>query len=61
MAYSIGIDFGTESGRVLLLNLESGEEVTTTVELYESGVIDHQIPYTGEKLPTDWALQDPMD
>ena len=29
--YSIGLDFGTLSGRALLLNLETGEELASAV------------------------------
>ena len=60
-AYAIGIDFGTESGRVLLLDLRSGVEAGVAVMPYASGVIDRVLPGTGETLPGDWALQDPDD
>ena len=59
--YSIGIDFGTQSGRVLLLDLDTGEQSPSTVIPYTSGVIDQRLPGTGEQLPPDWALQDPDD
>jgi L-ribulokinase len=59
--YSIGIDFGTESGRVLLLDLRSGVEAAVVVVPYASGVIDRVLPGTDEALPGDWALQDPDD
>ncbi|GGJ02074.1 ribulokinase [Alicyclobacillus cellulosilyticus] len=59
--YSIGIDYGTESGRVLILNLANGEEMATVVVPYRHGVIDDVLPETGEPLPPDWALQDPDD
>ena len=58
---AIGIDFGTESGRALLLDLETGEELAVSVAQYASGVIDRDLPETGEALPPDWALQDPDD
>ncbi|MCL6548520.1 MAG: ribulokinase [Alicyclobacillus sp.] len=61
MSHAIGVDFGTESGRVLLLNLATGVEVTTCVIPYRSGVISERLPSTGEPLPPDWALQDPAD
>jgi L-ribulokinase len=60
-AYSIGIDFGTESGRAMLLDLDSGDELATSVVRYPSAVIDRTLPSTGERLPSDWALQDPDD
>jgi L-ribulokinase len=58
---SIGIDFGTESGRVLVLDARSGEELGVSVVRYPSAVIDRSLPSTGERLPPDWALQDPDD
>lgn len=58
--YSIGIDYGTESARALLLNLETGEEVATSVMNYPHGVMDEELP-DGTKLPQDWALQHPDD
>jgi L-ribulokinase len=60
-AYSIGIDFGTESGRALLLDLESGREVGVSQVAYANGAIDRALPGSGERLPPDWALQDPDD
>ncbi len=60
-AYAIGIDFGTESGRALLLDLESGAEVGVSEVRYPSEVIDRVLPATGEALAADWALQDPDD
>jgi L-ribulokinase len=59
--YAIGIDFGTESGRALLLDLETGRELATSAVRYPSAVIDRTLPSTGEELPPDWALQDPDD
>lgn len=61
MKYSLGIDFGTLSARALLVEIETGREVATEVYEYANGVIDDRLPSTGEKLPPDWALQDPRD
>jgi len=58
---AIGIDFGTESGRVLLLDLDAGDELAVAVVPYSHGVIDRALPSTGAELPPDWALQDPED
>ncbi|MBV9800260.1 MAG: ribulokinase [Solirubrobacterales bacterium] len=59
--YAIGVDFGTESGRTLLLDLRTGEELAAGVVQYPRAVIDRGLPGNGEKLPPDWALQDPDD
>jgi L-ribulokinase len=58
---TIGVDFGTGSGRVLLLDARSGEQLAVSVVPYASAVIDRELPGTGEALPPDWALQDPAD
>ncbi len=59
--YVLGLDFGTESGRALLVDVENGAEVGTEVFPYTDGVIDHALPTSGEQLPPDWALQNPGD
>jgi L-ribulokinase len=59
--FSIGVDFGTESGRALLLDARSGEELAVEVVPYPSAVIDRTLPGADERLPHDWALQDPDD
>jgi len=59
--YSIGIDFGTESGRAVLVKVEDGEEVASSVYEYKDGVIDEFLPDTSIKLEPDWALQNPVD
>ncbi len=59
--YAIGVDFGTESGRAVLVDVSDGAEVATSVFAYSDGVIDDRLPRTNIKLPPDWALQNPMD
>ncbi len=56
-AYALGVDFGTESGRALLLDLRTGQEAAVSEVAYAHGVIDRELPSTGEQLPPDWALQ----
>jgi L-ribulokinase len=59
--YTIGVDFGTESGRAVLVNVVTGEEVATAVHPYGDGVIDEALPESGIQLPPDFALQSPAD
>jgi len=59
--YAIGVDFGTESGRAVLVNVAHGREVASSVHPYANGVIDEELPESGVKLEPDWALQDPND
>lgn len=58
--YVIGVDYGTESGRVLLVEVGSGKEVATNVTAYKHGVLDKTLP-GGITLKADWALQHPGD
>jgi L-ribulokinase len=57
----IGVDFGTLSGRAVVVRVEDGAELGSAVHEYASGVIDTVLPGTGAQLPPQWALQDPDD
>ena len=61
--YAIGVDFGTESGRAVLVDVSNGTELATAVYPYQNGVIDEKLPFPGKtiRLDPDWALQDPED
>lgn len=58
--YSIGVDFGSLSGRAVLVNVENGQEMTSAVLDYPHAVMDSELP-DGTKLGVDWALQHPQD
>ncbi|MGZ8624088.1 MAG: ribulokinase [Actinomycetota bacterium] len=61
--YTVGVDFGTESGRAVLVDVATGEELATAVYPYANGVIDRHLPPPDDDvlLEPDWALQDPED
>jgi L-ribulokinase len=59
--YVIGVDYGTLSGRALLVRVSDGSEVASSVYEYPHGVIESYLPKTGAMLPPDWALQVPSD
>ncbi|GFN33251.1 ribulokinase [Paenibacillus xylaniclasticus] len=59
--YAIGVDYGTQSGRAVLVDLSNGHEVAEHVTPYRHHVIDEQLPESGIKLEHDWALQHPAD
>lgn len=60
MPYAIGYDFGSESGRAVLVDVANGREVASAVRPYRHLVLDQTLP-DGTKLAYDWALQHPLD
>ncbi len=58
---SLGVDYGTTSGRVLVLDLASGRELATAVVPYRHGLIEQTLPGSSIPLAADWVLQDPHD
>ncbi|HEY2173187.1 MAG TPA: FGGY family carbohydrate kinase, partial [Mycobacteriales bacterium] len=59
--YTVGVDFGTLSGRALVVRVGDGAEMGTAVSDYAHAVMDDRLAATGAALPPDWALQDPDD
>jgi L-ribulokinase len=59
--YVVGVDFGTLSGRALVVRVADGAEMGTAVHQYRHGVMDAVLASSGRPLPPDWALQDPED
>lgn len=58
--YTIGVDFGTLSGRAVLVEVNTGEEIMSSVYDYPHAVMDKSLP-DGTVLGVDWALQHPQD
>jgi len=59
MTYSIGIDFGTGSGRVFLVNTENGAIVAQYIKNYTHGTIEGSL--NGRKIPQNFSLQNAND
>ncbi|MCX8456417.1 ribulokinase [Paenarthrobacter ureafaciens] len=59
--YVVGVDFGTLSGRAVVVRVSDGLELGTGVFEYPHAVVSEVVPATGERLPADWALQVPND
>jgi L-ribulokinase len=57
---ALGIDFGTESVRALLVDMHGGER-GSAVAKYKHGQITDVLPTGGPKLPASYALQHPQD
>jgi L-ribulokinase len=58
--FALGIDYGTESGRVAVVRVLNGELESSVIVPYPDGVIDAKFP-GGPTLEPDWALQNPRD
>lgn len=56
----VGVDYGTLSGRAVVVRVRDGLELGTAVHDYRHGVLDRALP-DGRPLPPDWALQVPRD
>jgi L-ribulokinase len=58
--YVVGVDFGTLSGRAVVVRVGDGTELADAVVEYAHGVLDEALP-DGTALDADWALQVPED
>ncbi len=59
--YVVGVDFGTLSGRALVVRVEDGAELASATTDYPHAVLETTLPATGAALPPEWALQVPDD
>ena len=57
----VGIDFGTLSGRAVVVRVADGSELGSAVTPYAHAVMDRVLASSGAPLPPDWALQVPAD
>ncbi|WP_037678255.1 ribulokinase [Streptomyces griseus] len=56
----VGVDFGTLSGRAVVVRVRDGAELASAEHVYPHAVLDRELP-DGTRLPPDWALQVPSD
>ncbi len=60
--YVCGIDYGTLSGRAIIVRVSDGEEMGSAVHEYKNAVMDRVLTaHENEPLPPDFALQYPED
>ena len=63
--YVVGVDYGTLSGRAVVVRVSDGAELGTAVHAYPHAVLERSIPehLAGSELPLppEWALQVPED
>ena len=59
--YVIGVDYGTLSGRAVVVRVSDGEELGSGVFEYPHAVMDTKLASSGASLGPDWALQDAND
>lgn len=58
--YAIGLDYGTLSGRAVLVDVANGDVIAQHTKVYGHGVMEDALP-DGTALPADWALEHPQD
>lgn len=58
--YSIGIDYGTLSARISIVDCGNGKEAASKELVYPHGIMEKALP-DGTPLGEDWALQHPDD
>lgn len=59
--YSIGLDYGSLSGRAVLIDISDGRQLCDCVMDYPHAVMSERLNGDGVALPPDYALQHPQD
>jgi len=59
--YTVGVDFGTLSGRAVVVRVGDGHELAQAEHVYTHGVVSETLPGHDRRLPPQWALQVPAD
>jgi L-ribulokinase len=59
--FVIGVDYGTLSGRAVVVRVSDGAELGSGVFEYPHAVVTEKLPVSGQRLPADRALQVPND
>lgn len=59
--YTLGIDFGTESARAILVDVGNGNILASSIYKFPHGVMTDKLPGSDIELGPDWALQHPQD
>lgn len=59
--YTVGVDFGTLSGRAVVVRVSDGTELGAATSTYAHAVIEDTLPGGEDRLPPEWALQHPQD
>lgn len=59
--YTIGLDYGTLSGRGILVRCQDGHIAASAVKEYTHGVMEHDLMKENVPLPAGWCLQYPAD
>lgn len=60
-SYVIGVDFGTQSARAIVVDCGNGEKVGECNAAYTHGVMEEQLPGGTPLSGSGWALSDPGD
>lgn len=58
--YTIGVDFGQNSGRAILIDVDSGEQIAVSTYDYYYGIMNRNF-IDGTPLPHNWSIANPQD